>query len=128
MFAGLIGSGLLVFVVAFPWHDIVWHSHWSRVAWIPFASGPVPYRTADVVANLLLFVPVGVMAGLACRRGVRVAGALTLMLSLVVEAAQLYSHSRFPSATDVVCNVAGAVAAATVARRYRHRVTVGGSS
>jgi glycopeptide antibiotics resistance protein len=34
-----------------------------------------------------------------------------------VEALQIYSHERFPSTTDVVCNVAGAVAAAVMARR-----------
>jgi VanZ family protein len=29
-------------------------------------------------------------------------------LSLVTEATQVYSHSRVPSMTDVVCNAAGA--------------------
>lgn len=119
MVGGLIASGVVVLAAGFPWHDMVWHSHWSRVAWIPFVSRPIPFETLDVAGNLLLCVPVGIMAGLAFGRAAIVAGAIALSLSLVVETAQLYSHSRFPSATDVVCNIAGAIVAAMVVRRLR---------
>lgn len=37
---------------------------------------------------------------------------MAFVMSLLGEWSQVYSHSRFPSATDVVCNVIGAVAAA----------------
>jgi len=94
----------------------VGHSHWSKVAWIPFDPRPARIRPFDVAGNLLLCAPLGVVAGLSFTRGPLIAGALALALSLFVETMQLYTHSRFPSATDVVCNVTGAVVAAAVAR------------
>jgi VanZ family protein len=38
-------------------------------------------------------------------------------LSFAGEASQLYSHGRFPSATDVVCNTGGAALAAYLTMR-----------
>lgn len=118
--AGLAVSGFVVVAAGYPWGDIVGHTHWSRVGWIPFLSWPV--RPLDVAGNLLLCVPLGMVAARAFNRGVVVvAGAIALALSLFVETMQLYSHGRFPSATDVVCNVTGAVAAAALVRAYRAR-------
>jgi hypothetical protein len=52
------------------------------------------------------------------------AGLITLPVSIAGEWTQLYSHRRFPSATDVACNLAGALAIAMVmsARDRRHNV------
>jgi VanZ family protein len=42
------------------------------------------------------------------------------VLSIATEASQSYSHGRFPSATDVTCNLFGALVGAEYARR-NHR-------
>jgi glycopeptide antibiotics resistance protein len=122
---GVLGLPLSIFLVvalAFPWGDLVGHSHWSRVDWIPFVTRRV--RLSDVAANLLLCAPLGSAAGLTFRRGAMAAGILTLLVSAFVEWTQVYSHLRFPSMTDIVCNVAGAMAAAALVNRFvRRRLT-----
>jgi hypothetical protein len=54
---GLVVSAILVFVVTYPWGDMVGHSHWTCVRWIPFKTGP--FRLFDLAGNLLLCVPSG---------------------------------------------------------------------
>ena len=76
------------------------------------------FRVIDVVGNILLFVPLGVTTALMVRRRpVLSAALLAFVLSISAETLQLYSHSRYPSATDLVCNVAGALAGAGLLRR-----------
>ena len=109
-------TGLIVLVVM-PWANFQSHSHWQRVAWIPFVSPPVKFR--DVVVNLLLYVPWGYFGARWMRdrsQRVWIIVALAATLSLSTEASQLYSHGRFPSATDLMCNILGAYAGATFAR------------
>ena len=116
----LILTIALIFAAVLPWGDFQGHTHWAKVGWIPFFSKPV--RIRDVLANVVLFVPFGAAAGRVLRHRytvvlVTVGGAA---ISLVGEAAQLYSHTRFPSATDLVCNTLGAaVGAALVSGRFR---------
>lgn len=69
--------------------------------------------------NTLLCAPLGGLSGRLFRRPLLAAFGLSLALSVAAEWSQVYSHNRFPSATDVTCNVAGAVTAATFARRFR---------
>jgi glycopeptide antibiotics resistance protein len=102
-------------VAAFPWGDLQGHAHWSKVGWIPFVSAPI--RLRDIVLNALLCAPIGGLCARLFRRPLLMAFGLSLALSLTAEWSQVYSHSRFPSATDVTCNVAGAVFAAAFARR-----------
>ena len=109
-------TGLIVLVVM-PWANFQNHSHWQRVAWIPFVSPPVKVR--DVVVNLLLYVPWGYFGARWMRdrpQCVWIIVALAATLSILTEASQLYSHGRFPSATDLMCNILGAYAGATIAR------------
>ena len=126
LFAALLIAASLVLAAGYPWGEVVGHTHWARVGWIPFVSGPI--RRLDVAGNLLLCVPLGVVAGLSFKRGVLVAGGTALALSLFVETMQLYTHSRFPSATDVLCNVTGAVLAASFTRSYHRHVSRAGNS
>ncbi len=107
-----------IFLAVLPWGDFQDHTHWSNVGWIPFVSKPV--RVRDMVANLLLFMPFGAAVALNTSRSRSVLIAIIggASVSLLGESAQLYSHSRFPSATDVVMNTVGAaLAAAWVSRR-----------
>ena len=108
----------LILALVLPWASFQSHTHWQRVAWIPFVSPPVKVR--DVLVNVLLYVPWGYF----CLRHLAVAGrrswivvVLAAILSLGSEAAQLYSHGRFPSGTDAACNVLGAFIGARYARR-----------
>jgi glycopeptide antibiotics resistance protein len=107
--------GVLTVSVAWPWGDLTDHTHWAKVGWVPFVSAPV--RILDTALNLVLFVPLGAACALAARRPVLVAGLVAFGLSLGVEGAQLFSHGRFPSATDLTCNTLGALLAARVIQR-----------
>jgi glycopeptide antibiotics resistance protein len=113
--AGLVVASTLVLVAAFPWGDLQDHSHWSRIGWVPFVSRPV--RLGDMALNTLLCAPMGGLSGRLFRRPLLMAFGLSLALSITAEWSQVYSHTRFPSATDVTCNVAGAVLAAALSRR-----------
>jgi len=100
----------LLVAILVPWFDVTDHTHWTKVTWIPF--GP-PIRPFDIIANVAVFIPYGLLWRRSGFRspwlGPPVAFALGLMLSVCAEAAQLYSHSRFPSATDVTTNAIGMV-------------------
>lgn len=98
----------VILAVTVPWTDLVGHTHWAKVQWVPFRSPPV--KAIDVVANILLYIPFG-YAGLRAsplRARLWHTAALAFVLSVAVEWSQLYSHSRFPSVQDVLCNVSGA--------------------
>ena len=60
---------------------------------------------------------IGTIGGRLFRRPLLMAFGLSLSLSVTAEWSQVYSHTRYPSATDVTCNVAGAVLAAALSRR-----------
>jgi glycopeptide antibiotics resistance protein len=75
----------------------------------------------DVVANLLLFAPLG--AALAGRNLTMGATALfSAALSIAGEWTQLYSHGRFPATHDVICNVSGALGAARLLTEWKLRM------
>ena len=112
--AGLAVACALVLVADFPWGDLQNHGHWSKIRWIPFVSPPL--RLGDIALNTLLCAPMGGLSGRLFRRPLLMAFALSLALSVAAEWSQVYSHTRFPSATDVTCNVAGAVLAAALSR------------
>src|SRR6185436_7800262 len=75
-------------------------------------------RGSDFVANLFLYAPLGVALW---RRPIWVIAALCGLFSAVIEASQVWSIDRFPSAHDVISNTAGAVIAALVWRATRPR-------
>ena len=108
------------------------------LTWAPFAGRPAsatealanPPGILDFVGNLLLFMPVALVATVAVQRGtlrswsMRV-GAVAFASSVVIEAGQHFMAGRFVSARDVALNTAGAVvmAACIGALRARgHRV------
>ena len=115
------GWTALILVVVLPWAGFQDHAHWQRVAWVPFVSPPVKVR--DVLANVLLYAPWGYLYIRHMPQALRQPWLVLVsaaMLSIVSEAAQIYSHGRFPSATDATCNVIGACVGAWHARRkYR---------
>lgn len=105
-----------------PWTDPQNHSHWSRVQWIPFVTPPV--KPADAIVNVLLYVPFGYWIVILSpdRATWRRAVACAFVLSIATEWTQLYSHSRFPSMTDVTCNIIGAALGAWRAKARANSV------
>jgi glycopeptide antibiotics resistance protein len=114
---GLAASACAALVADYPWGDFQGHPHWRNVGWIPFVSSPV--TAPDLVQNILLLIPLGFFAAFSVkpRRVIAVTMGLALLVSVLGEWTQLFSHTRFPSATDIVCNVSGAVAAAVMTTR-----------
>ena len=119
----LLLAAALIAAVVVPWTSYQDHAHWMNVRWIPFFSRPArpldPFEklrfVAEMAGNVLLYVPLGFAA-------YRVFGgwrtlALGLSLSALTEWTQLYSHSRIPSTTDIVCNLIGSWIGARIARR-----------
>jgi VanZ family protein len=113
----LLGWVALVLALTVPWTSLRSHAHWDRVAWIPFQSGIVKF--ADVGGNIVLYAPLGWWLAQVARprHADRVVHAAlsALLLSTLCESSQVYSHGRFPSATDVAANTIGAVAGALLA-------------
>jgi glycopeptide antibiotics resistance protein len=101
-----IWTGIICFIVL-PWFRPQNHVHLDLVQWVPFVTPPI--RLRDIILNLLLYVPFGYLH-VRCSNPVSIARtvALAAALSAVTECAQLFSHGRFPSTTDLVCNTAGA--------------------
>jgi glycopeptide antibiotics resistance protein len=114
---------LVIVALVLPWTSFQSHSHWPRIVWVPFASPP-PLTLPDVLANWLLYVPFGYFYA---ERRPGLARVLTwcviwaVVLSVLTELTQVYSHGRFPSSTDVLMNGLGAWAGAGLARRRRTR-------
>ena len=107
----------MILAVTVPWTDFVGHTHWQKVQWIPFFSPPV--KLIDIVVNIALYFPFGYTLARASRPRGRVWHSVVLaaVISIGVEWSQLYSHLRFPSVQDVLCNVSGAWLGARLARR-----------
>jgi glycopeptide antibiotics resistance protein len=110
--------GVIIFVVV-PWYRIQDHSHWAGVQWVPFLTPPI--RLRDIVANTLLYIPFGYLGVRAIDRRVARVVVMAGLLSLLTEFSQVFSHGRFPSSTDLVCNTLGAWAGALWAVRRARR-------
>ena len=103
------------------WIPVVWVAsfplgftptpQWDRVHLVPF-SDPAD-KVTDLAANLLLFVPFG----FSFVRRPRALVWLPLaagVVSAIAEITQLFSTVRYPSGTDVVYAIAGALAGGAV--------------
>ncbi len=94
----------LVCAISVPWTGLSSHPQWSRVHPIPFTD-PAD-RPRDVIANIVLFVPFGYSCGRG-RSWWKVV-AIAAVVSLIAEGTQLFSTTRYPSATDVTAGLVGA--------------------
>jgi len=78
------------------------------LAWLSRAGVPLTYAGLEAGANVLMFVPFGVLVGLLVRRGWLVV-ALGLCLSAAIELTQLLLlPTRVATVQDVVLNTLGA--------------------
>jgi glycopeptide antibiotics resistance protein len=111
----------VVLSMSFPWSGLVSTPQWGRVHPIPFTD-PAD-RPRDFLANIALFLPFGYSYG---RRGsIWKTGAIAAVVSIAAEATQLFSTTRFPSATDVTAALAGAALGAVAAALFA-RTRAGG--
>ena len=78
------------------------------LAWLARAGVPLTYAGLEAAANVVMFVPFGVLVGLLVRRSWLVV-VLGFALSAGIETAQLlFLPSRFPTVQDVALNTLGA--------------------
>ena len=106
--ARLLSWVAVIAIAVVPWTDFQNHTHWRRVQWIPFVTPPI--KIVDIVINVLLYIPFGYFYAQQRpgRRGnIWRALVIAAALSIFTEWTQLYSHSRFPSLTDVTNNLIG---------------------
>ncbi len=98
---------IAIAAVTLPW-DWQDHPHWFKVAWVPFSTGIV--RPIDLLLNVALYFPLGFLLRSNSTIS-RFATALVagLILSTLMELTQVWSHVRFPSATDTLMNVLGSL-------------------
>ena len=112
-FRGLLASiAVILAATLLPWSNFVGHAHWTQIQWNPFYSRQLDLF--DIAANVARFAPFGFFAGgylSAHSREKRIVWVLVAasLLSTLVEFVQIYSHGRFPSATDICSNVFGAM-------------------
>ena len=103
------------------------------IAWLTARGLPVTYAGVEAAANVALFVPFGVLAGLLVSRRrwwvVLAAGCAT---SAAIETSQLlFLPTRFPSLQDVALNTLGSAVGLQIlglARRARDRYRQGRAS
>lgn len=113
---------LVLLLTTWPVHPFVGHAHWHMVEWVPF-SRVVSVR--DLVANVALFMPLGLAVAWSARRARRATAVIVgLALSLFAEVYQVYCHDAFPTVTDLLANTLGAWlgAAWAVALARRNRI------
>ena len=100
-----------------PLHNFVGHAHWQYIRWVPTPdqlSSPAVLLDLgiDAAANILLFVPFGLLYTLRGLDGRSFSpGLLMLMaftLSFGIEYYQVYCHNRSTSLLDLLDNVLGA--------------------
>ncbi|MEP7382242.1 MAG: VanZ family protein [Gemmatimonadota bacterium] len=98
-----------------------WPSRWR----VMFTGGPV-----DIVANVLLFLPLGFLYRLARREGFRHSTLTVLwigaIMSMAIETAQLFERERYASVLDVATNAFGAWLGAFAFDRLSPRARVDG--
>jgi len=105
---------VVVLAISFPWSGLVSSPQWNRVHPIPFTD-PAD-RPRDFLANIVLFIPFGYSYG---RRGpVWRAVAIAAAVSVTAEATQLFSTTRFPSASDITAALTGSALGAVAASLF----------
>jgi glycopeptide antibiotics resistance protein len=122
-------AALILYATLLPFHfrsHVDLRSIASRVAWDPFQlGGGTPTPLFDVVANVGFFVPIGLLSWAtrhawrvrpgSTRAALAASAAIGALLSLGVEATQIWTSSRTPATSDVLANTAGALLGALAA-------------
>ncbi|UZN04163.1 VanZ family protein [Cellulomonas sp. S1-8] len=78
------------------------------VAWLVRSGAPVTFGGLEAVANVVMFVPFGVLVGLLLRRPWWVVVLLGATTSALIETIQRWLPTRYPTLQDLVLNTLGA--------------------
>lgn len=123
---------VILLVGILPLHNFVGHAHWQYIRWVPtpdqLASPAVLLDLGlDAVANVLLFVPFGLLCALRGHADKPFSpGLLMLMaftLSFGIEYYQVYCHNRSTSLLDLLDNVLGAYIGMKLGTYYLRKKT-----
>lgn len=79
------------------------------------------YIVLEILANVALFVPFGILALTAFRMRVWSATLAGLATSCLIEGVQLFLPTRFSTVSDLVANTAGALIGALIVVGWRRR-------
>lgn len=113
--AWLAGYGVVLAMVAF-WPSPVDRGMGPLIAAVTRAVPWLTYDVIEVVANIVLFVPLGLLTALALPRRRWLAVPIALMVTVVIEVGQaLLLEQRTPSVRDVLANLVGAAIGAGLA-------------
>ena len=109
---GFVGYAVWGSLFPFDFHAVPL-SHAAALFWTRWASDPGPWSVTDLLSNVLLFLPIGLLLSAVQRGGSRpLAGTAPLLiataLSVVIEFAQAFVSWRTPSIVDVAAEVTGA--------------------
>ena len=119
LLAYMLGVTLIITLLPFQFD---WPSSWR----VMFTGGAI-----DVVANVLLFLPLGFLFRLARRAEFRHSTLTVLwvgaLLSMAIESAQLFERTRYTSVLDVTTNALGAWLGALAFDRLAPRARVDGA-
>ncbi|MBA5872633.1 MAG: hypothetical protein GDA68_21975 [Nitrospira sp. CR2.1] len=127
-------SIVILLVGILPLHNFVGHAHWQYIHWVPtpdqLASPAVLLDLGlDAVANVLLFVPFGLLCALRGRADKPFSpGLLMLMaftLSFGIEYYQVYCHNRSTSLLDLLDNNLGAYIGMRLGTSYLSKQATG---
>lgn len=80
---------------------------------------------ADIVLNIVLFIPLGLIWHRTTGRSVLAVASLAALLSVLIETAQLFLVPRYTTVSDVVANVTGAAAGAYLSAQVSRRFGTG---
>jgi glycopeptide antibiotics resistance protein len=119
LLAYMLGVTFIITLLPFQFD---WPSRWR----VMFTGGPV-----DIIANVLLFVPLGFLYRLARRESFRHSTMTVLwigaLVSMGIELAQLFERERYTSVLDVATNALGAWLGAWAFDRVAPRTRVDGA-
>ncbi len=102
----LLGLWLLAWgFFGLPWTGLSAAPHLENIWW-GLTIAPGRRAITDVILNVAFYVPFGILAGRVTSWPIALGAAA--LLSLVTEAAQLYSTTRFPALLDLLLNSLGA--------------------
>lgn len=96
-------------------------ARWLEQLGLPFEP---TYTVLEILANVALFVPFGILA-MTAFRWMRVwsATAAGLSTSLLIEGVQLFLPTRYSTVSDLIANTAGALIGAAMVAGWRRRRT-----
>jgi glycopeptide antibiotics resistance protein len=117
----LVSLAVIVTLTTMPWSYYVGHSQWNRVTWVPFSDH---HELPEILVNVALFFPFGyffprALYGPSLKQHWGLPLITAAMLSTGVEIFQVYTHTRFPSTTDICANLLGAILGLLLQRWWR---------